>query len=236
MEKKKSPAVNFYTSDFLTGTTFMSNQQVGAYIRLLSYQHQLGHLTEEIVNKVLYDLSDEKKHEILDKFLIDKNGKYFNKRMEEETIKKRKYSESRANNRKKKDNTSKTYENDMNNISKTYEEHMEIENDNDNNNYKIFSYIESNFNITINGNNYELILEYLKQFNDEILCYAVDKTIANGANTLSYFFTILQSWSQKKYKTLKEIKERDVKPLKNKAEHKETIEEKFERLKREGQI
>lgn len=38
----KDPAFLFYTSDFLTGTMFMSNEQVGLYIRLLCAQHQHG--------------------------------------------------------------------------------------------------------------------------------------------------------------------------------------------------
>ena len=38
----KDPAFLFYASDFLTGTMFMSNEQVGLYIRLLCAQHQHG--------------------------------------------------------------------------------------------------------------------------------------------------------------------------------------------------
>ena len=131
----KSPAINFYTSDFLTGTTFMSNEQVGAYIRLLSYQHQLGHLSEEQVFSVTKD------ELVLSKFKVDKNGLYFNERMEEEIKKRKKYSESRARNRsnsnKKTKEEEKTYEEDMKNICNSYEEHMENEN----------IYINKNINI-----------------------------------------------------------------------------------------
>ena len=35
MEKLKSPAFQFYSSDFITGTMFMSNEEVGAYIDTL---------------------------------------------------------------------------------------------------------------------------------------------------------------------------------------------------------
>jgi uncharacterized protein YdaU (DUF1376 family) len=38
----KDPAFLFYASDFLTGTMFMTNEQVGLYIRLLCAQHQHG--------------------------------------------------------------------------------------------------------------------------------------------------------------------------------------------------
>lgn len=36
----KDPAFLFYTSDFLTGTLLMSNEQIGIYIKLLCIQHQ----------------------------------------------------------------------------------------------------------------------------------------------------------------------------------------------------
>lgn len=36
----KDPAFLFYTSDFLTGTLLMSNEQTGIYIKLLCIQHQ----------------------------------------------------------------------------------------------------------------------------------------------------------------------------------------------------
>jgi len=43
----KDPAFLFYASDFLTGTMFFSNEQVGKYIRLLCSQHQHGGLIEK---------------------------------------------------------------------------------------------------------------------------------------------------------------------------------------------
>ena len=116
----KDPAVLFYTSDFLTGTTLMSNEQVGKYIRLLCIQHQKGVLSEKDMLKIC-DSYDE---DIFDKFEKTEEG-YFNQRMRDEFEKRKKYSESRANNRKKKE--------DMKNICNSYEEHMENENENLNN-------------------------------------------------------------------------------------------------------
>ena len=43
----KDPAFLFYTSDFLTGTMFMTDEEVGVYIRLLCVQHQHGGLIEK---------------------------------------------------------------------------------------------------------------------------------------------------------------------------------------------
>ena len=114
----KDPAVLFYTSDFLTGTTLMSNEQVGKYIRLLCIQHQKGVLSEKDMLKIC-DSYDE---DIYEKFDKSDEG-YYNKRMRDEFEKRKKYSESRANNRKKKEH--------MNNICKSYEEHMENENENE---------------------------------------------------------------------------------------------------------
>lgn len=114
----KDPAVLFYTSDFLTGTTLMSNEQVGKYIRLLCIQHQKGVLSEKDMLKIC-DSYDE---DIFDKFEKTEEG-YFNKRMRDEFEKRKKYSESRANNRKKKE--------DMKNICNSYVEHMENENENE---------------------------------------------------------------------------------------------------------
>lgn len=115
----KDPAVLFYTSDFLTGTTLMSNEQVGKYIRLLCIQHQRGILTEKDMMKICETYDED----IFEKFEKTEEG-YFNQRMRDEFDKRKKYSESRANNRKKKE--------DMKNICDTYEQHMEIENENEN--------------------------------------------------------------------------------------------------------
>lgn len=43
----KDPAFLFYPSDFLTGTMFMTNEQIGIYIRLLCSQHQHGGIIDK---------------------------------------------------------------------------------------------------------------------------------------------------------------------------------------------
>ena len=113
----KDPAFLFYSSDFLTGTALMSDEQVGKYIKLLCYQHQKGHLTERDMLKIC-STHDE---DILSKFEKDENGLYFNARLQQEVEKRKAYSESRRQNRIKKD---------MNNISNSYDKHMENENEN----------------------------------------------------------------------------------------------------------
>jgi hypothetical protein len=113
----KDPAFLFYTSDFLTGTLTMTDEQVGKYIRLLCLQHQKGELSE----KDMLFICKSHDEDIFSKFKnID--GKYFNERLKEESIKRIKYSESRRNNKLKK------------NISSSYVKHMENENENENEN------------------------------------------------------------------------------------------------------
>lgn len=45
---KKDPAFLFYPSDFLTGTMFLNNEQIGIYMRLLCSQHQHGGIIDKI--------------------------------------------------------------------------------------------------------------------------------------------------------------------------------------------
>ena len=117
----KDPAFLFYSSDFLTGTMFMTDEQVGKYIRLLCAQHQTGHLTEEHMLNICktYD-----KH-IFDKFKKDDRGSYYQPRLEDEINKRKLYSQSRSENRKGKSKSKK----DMKNISSSYVKHMENENE-----------------------------------------------------------------------------------------------------------
>jgi hypothetical protein len=112
----KDPAVLFYTSDFLSGTFTMDNEQVGKYIRLLCLQHQKGKLSE----KDMLSICKAYDNEIWDKFKIE-DGLYYNERMFNETIRRQKFSESRRNNAKspKKEST-----------SKAYAEHIETETEN----------------------------------------------------------------------------------------------------------
>jgi hypothetical protein len=112
----KDPAVLFYTSDFLSGTFTMDNEQVGKYIRLLCLQHQKGKLTE----KDMLSICKAYDNEIWDKFKVE-DGLYYNDRMYNETIRRQKFSESRRNNAKspKKEST-----------SEAYAEHMETETEN----------------------------------------------------------------------------------------------------------
>lgn len=121
----KDPAFLFYSSDFLSGTLLMSDEDVGKYIRLLCLQHQKGHLKEKDMLNICKSFNEE----VFNKFIKDNEGNYYNERLEYESNKRKAYSESRRNNRKKKEEV-ETYEKDMKNICNTYEKHMGNENEN----------------------------------------------------------------------------------------------------------
>ena len=95
----KDPAILFYTSDFLTGTLTMTDEQVGKYIRLLCLHHQKGYLTE----KDMISICKQHDQEIYEKFFKTEEGFYLNKRMQEEAKKRKKYIESRRNSKLKAD-------------------------------------------------------------------------------------------------------------------------------------
>ena len=118
----KDPAFLFYSSDFLTGTMFMTDQQIGQYIKLLCIQHQKGSISETEFLNICRDCDKI----ILDKFFKDNSGKYINQRLLDEMTKRKNYTESRRKNR-----LGKTKEH-MLNISKTYDKHMENRNENEN--------------------------------------------------------------------------------------------------------
>lgn len=94
--RSQNPAVLWYTSDYLVGTMGMSWEEKGRYVELLNLQHQHGHLD-------IFKLMPDCPASVLEKFVQDESGLYYNERMEEEIIKRNKFVESRRNNRTKKD-------------------------------------------------------------------------------------------------------------------------------------
>ena len=90
----KDPAVLLYTSDFISGTITMTHEQRGKYILLLCIQHQKGKLTEKDLKAIL----NEEDIEVAEKFDKGNDGFYYNKRMLEESIKRKNFTESRKAN------------------------------------------------------------------------------------------------------------------------------------------
>jgi uncharacterized protein YdaU (DUF1376 family) len=90
----KDPAVLLYTSDFISGTITMTHEQRGKYILLLCIQHQKGKLTEKDLKAIL----NEEDIEVAEKFDKGNDGFYYNKRMLEESIKRKTFTDSRKAN------------------------------------------------------------------------------------------------------------------------------------------
>jgi uncharacterized protein YdaU (DUF1376 family) len=83
----KDPAFLFYASDFLTGTMFMTNEQVGLYIRMLCAQHQHGGRIDTNVLRTQCD-SITNGSLVYSKFEHDDTGSY-SLRLDEEMKKRR---------------------------------------------------------------------------------------------------------------------------------------------------
>ena len=126
----KDPAFLFYVTDFNDGTQDFTNEEVGAYLRILLFQFSQGHLPMERIKRKLGSEFEKIWPMISSKFKQDAEGNFFNERLEFEQNKRKSFSESRRN------NISKRYEKQVNNISNTHEptyvEHMENENENRN--------------------------------------------------------------------------------------------------------
>lgn len=94
-DRDATPAVNFFADNFLTGTMFMSWEQRGRYIYALCAQQLHGHLTMEQLNQ--FAAGDQA---ILEKFIPDENGLYYNERMDKEVKKRKNFCNSRAESRR----------------------------------------------------------------------------------------------------------------------------------------
>ena len=221
----KDPAFLFYSNDFLTGTMLMTDEQIGQYIKLLCLQHQKGHLKE----KDMLNICKQYDEDIFSKFKIDEEGNYYNKRLEEEALKRHKYTESRRRNLKKSD-----MDNDMNNDMETHmNSHMENEivvvNENINNNIENVN--ENNGNVgesCVDGlqevidfynNNIglippyalEVLTDYAKEMGSDVVLYAIQISVEANKRTIQYIKGILNNWSKAGVKTLIEAKEQNQK-------------------------
>jgi len=93
----RDPAVLFYTQDFLTGCADLTFEERGQYITMLCLQHQKGHLSDKTIRLTLGSVSVD----VMDKFLRDEEGNFYNERMEEEIQKRMQFIESRRDNGRK---------------------------------------------------------------------------------------------------------------------------------------
>lgn len=178
----KSPAVLFYTSDFLTGVSNLTMEERGQYITLLMLQHQLGHLSKKTIDINVPNCSND----VLKKFQQDENGLYYQHRMEEETQKREKYVESRYNNGYKggrPKTKTKPNNNHMDN-HKVINMDNHIGNDNDNDN--IYNTYGNYKRIRLTNKEYnKLIEDYSKDIIDKQIIL-LDEYIQSNNNKNKY--------------------------------------------------
>ena len=89
MKKQKDPAFLFYSRDWLTGTSFFTFEQKGKYIDLLCAQHDHGHLSEKQISVICRGEIDE---EVMAKFEVDEDGKWYNVKLDDEIKRRKDYS------------------------------------------------------------------------------------------------------------------------------------------------
>jgi len=90
----KDPAFLFYPNDYIGGTMGMTFEEKGAYMELLMMQFNRGHMTTHMIGQTVGQLWDK----IQVKFTQDSEGLWYNERLEEEQIKRKKFTESRRKN------------------------------------------------------------------------------------------------------------------------------------------
>lgn len=97
----KDPAFLFYPGDWLGGTMTYTRHERGAYFDLLMGQFNNGHMSLEDVKVILGELDFNTLWEskLRRKFKKDKDGLFYNQKLENEILKRQKYSESRRKNR-----------------------------------------------------------------------------------------------------------------------------------------
>lgn len=90
----------------------------------------------------------------------------------------------------------------------------------------IFDFLESNFGRTISPIEVEKIKEWLKEFDENILKYAIELCCNANAKNFNYLNAILNSWKSKGFKKLEECKNENIKRT-NKPVYEEPIPEWF---------
>ena len=179
----KDPAFLFYPNDYIGGTMGMTFEEKGAYIELLMMQFNRGHMTSHMIGQTVGQLWDK----IKNKFEIDDQGKYYNKRLEEEIIKRQAFVKSRYNNINGTNQYSKKEEKKGGHTRGHMTSHMENENVNE--------------NISKNKEEKPARKNFIKPTVEEIRAYCEERK--NGINAQTFFDHYeTRGWVPKGYTTL----------------------------------
>lgn len=95
---------------------------------------------------------------------------------------------------------------DVNNSGSSYKKN------NINNNFNInnlYSYIENNYGRTLSSIEIQKIDDWLKEFNEDLLKYAIQISVMNRKQKFQYVEGILRNWKSQRYKTLQDVIENE---------------------------
>ena len=92
----KDPAFLFYYQDFLVGTEFMTDKEIGQYVKIMCHLADKESLTQKQVQSICKASAIPER--ILEKLSQDSDGKYYQKRLRFEVEKRKKFTESRRQN------------------------------------------------------------------------------------------------------------------------------------------
>ncbi len=184
----KDPAFLFYSSDFLSGTMLMTDEQVGRYIKLMCLQHQKGHLPEKDMTNICKGYDED----IFSKFIKDENNLYYNQRLEEEMIKRNSHKE------KQRENINKRWLKDTKPIPNEYQnDTKDIPLENVNENVNVLNEKEKGAG---KGENKIHFAEFVTMTNDEY----EKLVVAHGKELADQCINVLDNYkgsSGKKYKS-----------------------------------
>ncbi len=171
----KDPAFLFYSSDFIVGTLMMTDKEVGQYIRVLCLMHQKGRLTEKQINTTT---KSKVMPSVLDKFKKDENNCYYNERLETESSKRSKFTESRRAN------------------AKHMPKHMEDINENRNINKIIFGEFG---NVKLSEIEHQKLISALTEKNTNLLIAELDRYIeSTGKDKYKSHYATIQNWATRR--------------------------------------
>lgn len=198
----------------------LSDEELGKLVRAMFRFEKLGFEDENLTPLASMAFGFIKRNLIRDRENYDKRS---------ETSKINGKKGGRPKNEKPKKPNSETYLK-PNNLTKPDKEKEKDKdkvkvNDKDNVVVDSITYCEKQFSRTLSPVEYELIMNWRSWFSDDVINYAIDKTIKNGARGLSYTEAIINSWHDKGFKTLYECE------LENKEDKPEWFDKKIEEEK-----
>lgn len=164
----KDPAFLFYSSDFLTGTMFWTNEQIGLYIRMLCAQHQHnGRIDTNVLRTQCESITNG--DIVYSKFQHDELGSY-NERLQIEMIKRKEKSVKAS------ESVNKRWNKLKNSIYERNTNVIRSENENEN----------ENINKDINKNKSKKS-KFEHPELDEVVKFFTDNGYSNGEKAWNYY-------------------------------------------------